>query len=89
MRASAPTMATDEPSDPASADARLEEIATASRRHLHMVQNLLGVPTILVGVLEAETLSEDTRLLAADAQVALEQIVVEVRALQAIMCSVR
>src|SRR4051812_4728191 len=71
--------------EPESAEARLARLTTASRVFLHTVQNLLGVPTILVGALDGEPLSEDTRGLAADAQMALDQIIVEARALQVIV----
>src|SRR4051794_4133727 len=73
------------PGEPESAEARLARLTAASRMFLHTVQNLLGVPTILVGVLDAEPVSEDTRTLAADAQMALDQIVVEARSLQVIV----
>jgi hypothetical protein len=65
---------------------RLAEVTAASRAFVHNVQNLLGVPTILVSVLEAERLSPDTRLLLADTQLALDQLVAEARALQTIVC---
>jgi hypothetical protein len=71
--------------DSESAEARLARITAASRVFLHTVQNLLGVPTILVGALDAEPLSDDTRSLAADAQTALDQIIVEARSLQVIV----
>jgi hypothetical protein len=60
-------------------------MTTTTRAFLHTVQNLLGVPTILVGALDTEPVSEDTLLLAADAQRALEQIIAEARALQALV----
>ena len=43
------------------------------------------MPTILVGALDAEPVSEDTLLLAADAQRSLEQIIVEARRLQSLV----
>ena len=68
-----------------SPEVRLARMTTSTRAFLHTVQNLLGVPTILVGTLDAEPVSEDTLLLAADAQRALEQIIAEARALQALV----
>jgi hypothetical protein len=71
--------------EPESVEARLARLTAASRVFLHTVQNLLGVPTILVGALDTEPLSDDTRTLAADAQMALDQIIVEARTLQVIV----
>jgi hypothetical protein len=68
-----------------SAEIRLARMTDTTRAFLHTVQNLLGVPTILVGSLDTEPVSEDTLLLAADAQPALEQITAEARALQALV----
>jgi hypothetical protein len=89
MMGPALTVLAGEGSQPSSAEARLAEIATASRRCLHTLQNLLAVPTLLVDARDAEPVSAETRLLAADAQTALEQIVVEARAPQAVMWRVR
>jgi hypothetical protein len=71
--------------EPESAEARLAQLTATTRAFLHTVQNLLGVPTILVDSLDTEPVSEDTLLLAADAQRALEQITREARALQALL----
>jgi hypothetical protein len=71
--------------EPESAEARLARLTAASRVFLHTVQNLLGVPTILVGALDSEPVSDDTRTLVADAQMALDQIIVEARSLQLIV----
>lgn len=68
-----------------SPEVQLAKMTTSMRAFLHTVQNLLGVPTILVGVLDDEPVSEDTLMLAADAQRALEQIIAEARALQALV----